>query len=347
MKRLSTILMVLVGMCVQAQQAYYNGIDLTKRGVALKQELANLITSTHRRTLSYSNVWDALKVTDLDPENSSRVIQIYGYNRNSTGNDAYYNSKSNNGGGTSQWNREHTFAKSLGSPNLGESGPGADAHHLRASNVQRNSSRGNLKFANGSGNSQKTNGGWYPGDEWKGDVARMMMYMYVRYGNRCKPTAVGIGSSSNTPDDMIDLFLRWNAEDPVSQIEIQRNEYLGNASNSYGQGNRNPFIDNPYLATLIWGGPEAQNLWPNLATDTYNLVENKIDTDTSGSSIFVNSSNELIQSVSIYTTNGQLNKIFNNTAQLNKVEIKNNTKGVHILKIETEKSTTSRKVIVK
>lgn len=182
MKKLFTFLFAFLYLIVQAQQAYYSGIDLTKRGTELKQELANLITLTHTNNLSYRNVWDALKVTDLDPTNDTRVIQIYGYNKNSIGNDAYYNTKDNNGGGTNQWNREHTFAKSLGSPNLGEVGPGADTHHLRASNVQRNASRDNLKFAQGTGNSSSSNGGWYPGDEWKGDVARMMMYMYLRYG---------------------------------------------------------------------------------------------------------------------------------------------------------------------
>ena len=81
------------------------------------------------------------------------------------------------------------------------------------------------KFADGSGNSGSVSGGWYPGDEWKGDIARMMMYMYIRYGDRCKPSGVGVGSTSSTPDDMIDLFLEWNAEDPVSDFERQRNTY--------------------------------------------------------------------------------------------------------------------------
>lgn len=345
MKKLFTFLFAFACIISQAQQAYYTGIDLTKRGMALKAELANLITATHSKNLSYSNVWDALKVTDLDPTDPTRVIQIYGYNKNSTGNDGYYNTKNNNGGNTTQWNREHTFAKSLGSPNLGEAGPGADAHHLRASNVQRNSSRGNLKFANGSGNSSTSGGGWYPGDEWKGDVARMMMYMYLRYGDQCKPTAVAIGNVTN--DNMIDILLKWNAEDPVSILETQRNEYLGNTANQYAQGNRNPFIDNPYLATLIWGGVEAENKWNTLSSVNYDLKENKIDTYTSGSSIFVKSSDELIKTVSIFSPNGELNKVFNNTSNANTVEIKNNNKGIQILKIDTEKSTTTKKVIVK
>lgn len=347
MKKLSTILFVLTCIYTQAQQSYYSGIDLNLRGLALKQELAELITSTHTKTLSYSNVWNALKVTDLDPTDNSRVIQIYGYNKNSTGNDAYYNRKDNNGGGSGQWNREHTYAKSLGSPDLGQSGPGADAHHLRASDVQRNSSRGNLKFIDGSGNSAKVGSGWYPGDEWKGDVARMMMYMYLRYDDRCKPTAVGFGSTANTPDQMIDLFLRWNAEDPVSQFEIQRNEYMGNRSNTYAQGNRNPFIDNPYLATLIWGGPAAENLWSSLSTENYNYTENKISTYTNGTSIFVQSTTELIQSISIYSPSGQLNKVFNNTSNQKNIEIRNNSKGIHILKITGNNINDTKKVVIK
>jgi len=85
--------------------------------------------------------------------------------------------------------------------------------------------------------------------------------MYIRYGNQCKPNGVGIGSSSSTPDDMIDLFLEWNVEDPVSDFERQRNTYHENTNNTFAQGNRNPFIDNAYLATRIWGGDDAIDSW--------------------------------------------------------------------------------------
>jgi len=58
--------------------------------------------------------------------------------------------------------------------------------------------------------------------------------------------------------DFPDILLKWNIEDPVSDFERQRNNVV------YGiQHNRNPFIDNPYLATVIWGGPAAQNTWPD------------------------------------------------------------------------------------
>ena len=86
--------------------------------------------------------------------------------------------------------------------------PGADAHHLRAADVQRNGDRGSEKFTAGSGNSRDiTSSTWYPGDEWKGDVARMMMYMYLRYGNRCLPKNVGVGTAVASDTNMVCSFL--------------------------------------------------------------------------------------------------------------------------------------------
>lgn len=347
MKIISTLLVLVASIYAEAQQPYYNSIDLKKSGVELKKDLTSLITKTHTKDLSYKQVWEALKVTDLDPENSSQVILLYGYNKTSNGTDAYYRGKNDNGGSNDQWNREHTYAKSLGTPNLGEAGPGADAHHLRACDVRRNSERGNLKFIEGSGTSKKVGSGWYPGDEWKGDVARMMMYMYVRYEGRTLPANVGYGSTTNTPDGMIDLFLKWNAEDPVSQIEIQRNEYLGNTSNSFAQGNRNPFIDNPYLATVIWGGPEAENLWPTLSTQDPSIdTKNTIKTYTKNRSILVSTSSPKIKSIQIFNTFGQEVRSYSNTKNLKTIELTGFEKGIYIVKIEGENFSTNKRVIV-
>ncbi|WP_299671791.1 endonuclease [uncultured Polaribacter sp.] len=257
-------------------ESYYNDVDLNLTGIALKDALATKIANTHTNFLTYTpDVWIASKVTDVNPVNPNEVLLIYGYENGSD--QSLDNDRergiNDNGGSQSNWNREHVFARSLGNPNLGTVGPGADAHHLRPSDASRNSSRSNRKFGRGSGisgfstldfhngNDGPNTAAWYPGDEWKGDVARMMMYMYLRYGNVCLPTAVGVGSADNTPDDMIDLFLVWNVEDPVSDFEKVRNTYHENTANSAAQGNRNPFIDNPFLATRIWGGDSAQDTW--------------------------------------------------------------------------------------
>jgi len=245
-----------------AQGPYYNSVDLNLTGLSLKDELASHVISTHNTFLSYSQVWTVLMQSDLNPENSEDVLLIYGYSDND-GNviTDRTRDKDFNGGNVGDWNREHVYPRSLGNPNLGSSG--SDAHHLRSSDVQMNGSRSNFKFDDGNGNAGTTNDGWFPGEEWKGDCARMMMYMYLRYGSRCLPNNVGIGSTNSIDNNMVDLFLEWNAEDPVSAYELVRNDVVEDA-----QGNRNPFIDNPALATIIWGGPIAEDPW--------NLLGNQI-----------------------------------------------------------------------
>ena len=261
--RLSLLFTFLCCTCVSAVllaqvPAYYGDVNINATGQALQAALANKITATQTGVPRYTpGVWDALKQTDLDPAGTgSRVVLIYGYSdSDGVSTTDRTRSKEDNGGGATDWNREHVFPKSLGRPNLGTSGPGADVHHLRAADVSRNSRRGSRKFADGSGVSKVTpQGHWYPGDEFKGDVARMVLYMYLRYGSRCLPRNVTVGSRNGRDSDMVDLLLEWNAEDPVSALEDQRNPILQGI-----QGNRNPFIDNPAFATAIWGGPEAED----------------------------------------------------------------------------------------
>jgi endonuclease I len=286
-------------------QKYYSKIDFTKGGMTLKQQLATLVKESHLPQSYTPGIWNASEFTDEDPNNTNNVIQIYSWPDKDVQNikdskDKIAKTRSvnkehkNNGTSslpvTSLWEREHVFAKSLAvdkpknqlalntnsskdAPTAIEDIAGHDAHHLRPINRSTNSSRGNRKFVNDTGNS-KTIGKeyYYPGDEWRGDVARMMMYMHIRYENEngggyTKASKVGMPIDAKAgvlSDEMIDLFLKWNAEDPVSEIEKRRNEYHGNPYNPVyknSQGNRNPFIDNPHLATQIWGGPEAQNLW--------------------------------------------------------------------------------------
>lgn len=263
------LLLLLFSSAVFSQiPTYYSSIDFTQTGNALKTQLATLITNTHTSPLPYTSsspdVWDALQAGDVVPGNASRVFLIYGYDDFDA---AYKNDRTDDvtnicSGScpTGSWNREHTYPLSLGTPALSTSspGPGTDAHHIRASDVTFNSDRGNRLYADGEGDAGPISTFWYPGDEWKGDIARMMMYMYVRYDSRC--LANNVGSGANTYHvDMPDIFLEWNEEDPVSTFELNRN----NVVQSF-QGNRNPFIDNPYLATQIWGGPQAPDSWNTL-----------------------------------------------------------------------------------
>jgi endonuclease I len=263
MKKLLLWLFLAISITAYAQiPSYYNDVNLSQSGNDLKDELAIKIIATHSNFLSYTpGVWNALQQADLNPSNSNEVILIYGHNDND-GNvkTDRTRGKFDNGGSVGDWNREHVFAKSLANPDLGTSGAGADAHNLRPCDFQQNSTRNNRKFGTGSGAAAfiNSNGDWYPGDEWKGDVARMIMYMYLRYGDRCLPVNVGTGSSVSIDTNMITLFLQWNADDPVSNFEANRNNVLAGI-----QGNRNPFIDNPAFATQIWGGPQAEDKFGN------------------------------------------------------------------------------------
>jgi endonuclease I/chitodextrinase len=321
MKKKILLLSLFLTFVVSAQEPYYSDVNLTAEGLALKENLASKTISAHTNFLDYTpGVWESSKITDVNPDNSSEVLLIYGYS--ASGTTARTGDKNNicsSSCNNDAWNREHTYAKSLGNPNLGAMGPGADAHHLRPSDVGYNSQRGSLKFADGTGTSGAVSNGWYPGDEWKGDIARMMMYMYIRYGDRCTPNGVGIGSTAGTPDDMIDLFLDWNAVDPVSDFERQRNTHH-ESNQTFAQGNRNPFIDNAYLATRIWGGTPAEDSWgiytsndTEAPTVPANITLSNATTSTIDASWTASEDNEAVSKYEIYA-NGTLNA---ETAEIN------------------------------
>lgn len=208
---------------------YYKSVDFTKAGQALFNELATLTIEKHSTFLEYSSRHKYLPTADRSANDANKVVLIY------TG--EVRSSRSNN------VNTEHVYPQSK----IGNTAKG-DLHHLRYCDSNVNSKRANYPFISGSGGARLVNGNsWYPGDEWKGDVARMVLYLNLRYNE-------DLGEDISR--EGINLFLKWNAEDPVSAIEINRNEVIQQA-----QGNRNPFIDNPYLATLIWGKDKAQNRW--------------------------------------------------------------------------------------
>ncbi|MFF7112900.1 endonuclease I family protein [Streptomyces albogriseolus] len=225
--------------------AYYDAAA-GKTGTALKSALHTIISDQTK--LSYSAVWEALKVTDQDPNNSNNVILLYsGLSR----------SKSLNGGDVGDWNREHVWAKSHG--DFGTStGPGTDLHHLRPEDVQVNSIRGNKDFDNGGGSFTNSGGSltdsnsFEPRDAVKGDVARMILYMAVRYeGTDGWPDLEpndSVTNGTNPYHGRLSVLKQWHQEDPPSTFERNRNDVI---HDSY-QHNRNPFIDHPEWVESIW-----------------------------------------------------------------------------------------------
>ncbi|MFJ7947609.1 endonuclease I family protein [Streptomyces sp. NPDC096354] len=219
---------------------------LGKTGTQLKSALHSIISVQTK--ISYSQVWDALKDTDQDPANPSNVILLY------TGRSE---PKSDNGGAVGQWNREHVWAKSHGDFGTG-TGPGTDIHHLRPEDVTVNSIRGNKDFDNG-GTAVSGAAGNYtdsdsfePRDAVKGDVARMILYMAVRYEGDdafadLEPNdRVNNGSAPNI--GRLSVLKQWSQEDPPDSFEERRNDVI---FDQY-QHNRNPFIDHPEWVEAIW-----------------------------------------------------------------------------------------------
>lgn len=223
----------------------YYAPAIGKTGSALKTSLHDIIDGNTK--VSYDTVWTALKDTDQDPDNTSNVIELY------TGRSI---AKSSNGGGTGQWNREHVFAQSRGGFDT-SAGPGTDLHHLRAEDVTVNGTRGNKDFDNGGSAVSGCNDcftdadSFEPRDAVKGDVARMLFYMAVRYSgddgfNDLELSTVS-GSAVPRIGD-VDVLLQWNAADPVDAFEMRRNDRIY----TQWQHNRNPFVDHPEWAAAIW-----------------------------------------------------------------------------------------------
>ena len=216
--------------------SYYKNVDFSLQGEGLKESLAITTIAKHTRFLEYYERHRYLYKADEDPSDSKNVLLIYsGESRDKR---EYYSGSNKYQPQT--FNTEHIYPRSF-IENTAE----ADLHHLRTADTKINAQRRNYPFTSGKGKYKLvSNNSWYPGDEWIGDVSRMIFYLNLRYNEDFE----SVGN--------IELFLKWNAQDPVSPIELQRNEIIFKA-----QGNRNPFIDNPYLASLIWGGPSAENNW--------------------------------------------------------------------------------------
>lgn len=232
---------------------YYEGISGT--GATLKTNLHNLLRTTHTMSYSYDALWSQIPYTDEDSTNTNNLIQIY------TG---WSIPKSYSGGGTSQWNREHTWSKSHG--DFGETAPaGTDLHHLRPCDATVNSAKGNKDFDEGgtayidaspytgypgaTGCFTNTNS-WEPRDVEKGDVARMILYMAVRYEGT--DTSYNLEMQDLTPTSgpyygKLSTLLKWHEQDPPDGWERRRNNRIHDR-----QGNRNPFIDHPEFVRMIW-----------------------------------------------------------------------------------------------
>lgn len=233
-------------MSVRIPGNYYSSV-LTLSGAELRAQLKTIISTGAKKlpyTSSSSDVWDMCESGDQNPDNADQVWQIY---------KEQGISKSAHVSGSTGWNREHVWAKSHGDFGTRQ-GPGTDGHHLRASDARENGNRAALDFANVNGPRTKNGTFYEPPLSAKGDVARSIFYMAVRYGFTVNETG---GRGETAYHGKLSDLLEWNELDPVDPYEIRRNNVI------YGyQNNRNPFIDHPELVKYIFGDKKTA-VWKN------------------------------------------------------------------------------------
>lgn len=269
---------------------YYSSIDKSWTGRRLLAGLHDLITSTHTIYTSYNDAGSGGKQKETDKYYDSNNNPQSGYIFEFYSGAKWDNSwVPNNSGG---YNREHCWPQSLSNGLWGQTGGGADLHHLRPVETALNENRGNAKYGEVTNRDSKklyavdkngtsylggyatgsTAGSTYePIDSKKGDVARIIMYVYTHYNSYTITDIFGNygttdGSTSysdyfaksklsitkvmstSSEEAAFNLLLKWNKQDPVDYAERQRNEKV-----YYYQNNRNPFIDNETYADAIWG----------------------------------------------------------------------------------------------
>ena len=251
---------------------YYDSAD-TSTPEALRSTVHQIIDG-HTKipyTSSSTDTWDVLNQADVDPSNSSRILDLY-QNRS-------FNKHS---GGNNDYNREHTWPKSYGFPDDGYSNkPYTDCHHLFLCDIGYNGDRGsrifdNCDFGCSSRNTDYNQGRsgtnyykdsspigiWETWDGRKGDVARALFYMDVRYeGDGSEPDLIltddpYLIQASQTGDNedvaymgLLEVLLQWHQDDPVDDLERHHTDMVAQY-----QGNRNPFVDHPDWAGYIFAG---------------------------------------------------------------------------------------------
>ncbi|MBR5726666.1 MAG: endonuclease, partial [Muribaculaceae bacterium] len=261
-----TLLFLLAMACgslwAQAPSGYYDNAA-GKTGTELRQALHDIIDN--HTTISYGNIWNAFWATDN--KGNGVVWDMYSDVPGGTPPYTYMmgeNQCGNQGGEGVCYNREHSWPKSWFSG--GEDGvPGRDLHHIFPTDGYVNAQRSNYPYGevqnatwtslNGSklGNCKSSLGYsgtvFEPIDEYKGDFARAYFYMSTRYyGEDSDWNSSGMTNKAEILPWAMTMLLRWSDNDPVSQKEIDRNNAI---YNDY-QHNRNPFIDHPEFAHLIW-----------------------------------------------------------------------------------------------
>jgi len=337
---------------------YYN--TATSTGYALKTQLYNIIKDHIDR--GYGGLYTTYLTSDKDFYYENDGTLLDNYTENPTGSECEFTYGTGQDDGTlgnnecERYNREHIIPQSV----FGSATPMySDAHFVLPSDKHVNAQRGDLPFGkvatanwtstNGSKRGTNLNSGYSAGytgvvfepiDEFKGDIARCILYFATRYED-----VVGgytFPMFNNTSDQVfnptfLNILLTWHLQDPVSNREIARNNAV------YArQNNRNPYIDHPEYVCQIWSTQCAALSNPTLEFASVSVYPNpsndhKINID----------SQVAVDDIQLININGQLmmevkKPVFNN----NSYTLENLPQGFYFLKLNSDNQSLTKKVIV-
>lgn len=323
---------------------YYDSLEGLS-GAALKQAVQDIIANPAVvRAHNYGDIIEILKTADQNPKNSNEVWLMYVEQSRSK------LEFQDTGINTGKWNREHIYPQSRGGYTDGTSSIAdgiaiwlptnandilaghADAHHLRAEDGAENSLRSNKDYGLTGYNGPSGTLG-----SWKGDVARSVFYMAVRYNAL---SVVNGDIADTTVGQLGDLasLLTWNTLDPSDDFEMNRNNYIYT-----WQVNRNPFIDYPDLANYIWGAKVGQAWHFNLSTNGFANLKVNLYPNPAKQSITISGLNEAA-TIEIYSSIGAkvLETKFTGETKLN-VDFPS---GIYFAKINSGDKSIVKKIIL-
>jgi len=340
-------------------QGYYdqaNNLSSDELKEALHQIISNHVIFPY--TSNSTDTWDILQQSDQDPNENNNMILVYtgrsqekGY-RDGSGNYSQY--ENGNGTQSNSWNREHIWPKSHGFPDEDDNAY-TDVHNLKPCDRSVNSSRGTKDFDFGGNQHSEASDcltdsdSWEPPDYVKGDIARILFYMVIRYdpgvdheNNTFDLELVDYTTPNNTDPILgkLSSLLDWHVIDPVDDFEINRNEII------FGfQENRNPFIDHPNLVNFLWGENVGQNWNENLSFNNISF-ENDLTVFPNPSTGILNFTEELQnEKIEIFSLTGQ--KIFERqVTNINSIKLNLNT-GIYLLKISNNLRVKNSKIIIR
>jgi len=339
----------------QIPPGYYNtaaGLS----GYSLKTALSTIITNGHSDQ-GYGSLYSGYMTADADNfyDNDGSVLDMYSENPN--GVDTYFYTHNNRKCGNYNseddcYNREHLMPQSV----FNSASPMKnDIHFVVPSDGYVNGQRSNLPFGEVTSttwtsiNGSKKGPCSFPGysnlvfepiDEFKGDIARCMLYFATRYESQVTSWSWGPlnGTSTQVYNQwFVNLLVKWHLQDTVNQREIVRN----NASYTY-QGNRNPYIDHPEWVTQIW-----TSTLPNVSVSENRLANLSIFPNPTANQSVQITNDFPIDAVSIFTLLGkEVSGYTKENNSVNSINISGLPSGVLMLKITSRENTVVKKLVV-